>query len=190
MDRVRGTSARAFASVRVCLRAPEALCRWDWRRRESRLVSWPFRVAGVGYRGHVCMSLAFRVAGVGNGGHRRCRERGFAWQPYGIVRAACVSRGTRGEWCDQARCPASFCVGGAGNRANHARQLKPVDFVALGERCVRRGAVLGGARNPWICGRKLGADASQNAVARSRNWRGARRCVARDAVRSCSQGRV
>ena len=41
VDRVRGASARAFAIVRVCPGAfacvPEALCRWDWRRKSVSL---------------------------------------------------------------------------------------------------------------------------------------------------------
>ena len=40
-----------------------------------------------------------------------------AWQVWGVVHAACVSRGRRGEWCDLLRGRASFCVAGAGNRA-------------------------------------------------------------------------
>ena len=39
MDRVRGASARATASVRerphVPASVPEALCRWDWRPKVS-----------------------------------------------------------------------------------------------------------------------------------------------------------
>ena len=64
-----------------------------------------------------------------------------------------VSRGRRGEWCDLVgRRAASFCVAGAGNRA---RQLKPLDFVALREKSRVRARVdvsgvadRGGRREP------------------------------------------
>ena len=49
------------------------------------------------------------MIGVGNGGYRRCRAYG---------------------WCDLLRGRASFCVPGIENRA---RQVKPLDFVALCE---------------------------------------------------------
>ena len=78
------------------------------------------------------------MTGVGKGGHLRCRERGFAWPAWGSVRAACVSRGRRGEWCDRGPRWVSFCVAGAGNRA---RQLKQLDFVALCENSAMRARV-------------------------------------------------
>ena len=84
----------------------------------------------LGRRGDSCILTllsVFRVAGVGNGGHRMCRARGFAWRVWGIVHAACVSRGRRGEWCDLLRRRASFCVAGAG-AGNHAQQLKRLDY--------------------------------------------------------------
>ena len=59
-------------------------------------------------------------------------------------------------------------MAGSGNRV---RLLKPLDFVAPCEKaccararqCVRRCEIVAGARNPLICGCKLGADVSQNA---------------------------
>ena len=89
---------------------------------------------------------------------------------------ACVSRGRCGGvvHLDVAQC--AFRVAGAGNRArsvtwyvagrrNRAWQLRRRDFVAaLCEKttaCTRVG-VLG--ENPWICGCKLVADVSQNAL--------------------------
>ena len=80
-----------------------------------------------------------------------------------------VAQRAFGEVCDLERPWASFCVAGAGNRA---RQLKLLDFVALCEksaararRLTERCEIMAGTGNPWVSGRKLGADASQNALA-------------------------
>ena len=59
----------------------------------------------------------------------------FAWQVWRMQAiggaARVLSRGRRGEWCDLLRGRASFCVAGARIRA---RQVKPLDFVALCEK--------------------------------------------------------
>ena len=97
-------------------------------------------------------------------------RRGESWQRVrGAGSRDGVSRGRRGEWCDLVRRRASFCVADAANRA---QQLKPLEFVAPCEivcvcvsGCVRRGEIMAGARNRWICGCKCGADVTQNAVA-------------------------
>ena len=63
-----------------------------------------WRVDPRGKRGELARldlaQRAFRVAGVGSGCHRRWRERGFAWQAWGIVHAPCASHGKLGAWCD------------------------------------------------------------------------------------------
>ena len=149
-----------FASFAVCRRGVVVVaslipCRGDWRRGVLRRAWWTcvsrgrrgtpdacprsgrhWRVDPRGRCGETCIwtfAHAFHVAGVGQGGHRRCRKRGFAWPAWGSVRAACVSRGRRGEWCD--RWPR---WAGAGNRA---RQLKSLDFVALCEKSAVRARV-------------------------------------------------